>query len=280
MKVLSLGAGVQSSTLLLMACRGQLEKPAVAIFADTGWEEPRTYLHLEFLKKEAAAAGIPVLVVSNGNIRDDLLNAAELKSRFYQPPLFMRRGGKLGMGRRHCTEHYKLRSVYKKIRELLDVGPRARIPQDAVELWVGISLDEYQRMAASRNKWVNNTWPLIDLRMTRNDCLVWLAKYYPGRVVPKSSCIGCPYHSNECWTDLRQDPEIWKDVVEVDGIIRTGRPDGEQFLHRSGKPLAEVDFRTPEEKGQLTFPFYQAERYEFFGKLDIWLPERGNHAKL
>jgi len=134
-KVLSLGAGVQSSTLLLMACRDQIEKPAVAIFADTGWEDPRTYVHLEFLKTEAAAAGIPVLVVSNGNIRDDLLNAAELKKGFIQIPLFIRRNGKLRMGRRHCTEYFKLRPIRQKIRELLDVGPKARLPKDAVELW-------------------------------------------------------------------------------------------------------------------------------------------------
>ena len=37
MRVLSLGAGVQSSTLLLMACHGELELDA-AIFADTQWE--------------------------------------------------------------------------------------------------------------------------------------------------------------------------------------------------------------------------------------------------
>jgi len=273
MKVLSLGAGVQSSTILLMACRGEIEKPEVAIFADTGWEDPRTYEHLKFLVAEASSANIPVLVVSNGNIRDDLLNAAEMKSRFYQIPLFMQRGGKLSMGRRHCTDHYKIRSIHRKIRELLDVGPRAYIPQDAVELWVGISLDEYQRMAPSRAKFVNNTWPLIERQMTRGDCQAWFADRYPGLEVPRSSCIGCPYHSKECWNELRQFPEVWKDALEVDEAIRNGRPDGLQFLHRSGEPLSEVDFRTPEEKGQLAFPFYQEERYNYFAKLKVWLPE-------
>ena len=36
LNVLSLGAGVQSSTLLLMSCRGVLPKLDAAIFADTG----------------------------------------------------------------------------------------------------------------------------------------------------------------------------------------------------------------------------------------------------
>lgn len=40
LKILSLGAGVQSTTLLLLAERGELERPDRAIFADTGWEPP------------------------------------------------------------------------------------------------------------------------------------------------------------------------------------------------------------------------------------------------
>jgi hypothetical protein len=39
--ILSLGAGVQSTTLLLMALHGELEQiPNCAIFADTGGAEP------------------------------------------------------------------------------------------------------------------------------------------------------------------------------------------------------------------------------------------------
>ena len=38
--ILSLGAGVQSSTMALMSARGDLPKPDAAIFADTG-HEPR-----------------------------------------------------------------------------------------------------------------------------------------------------------------------------------------------------------------------------------------------
>ena len=81
MKVLSLGAGVQSSTLLLMACKGEIEKPDVAIFADTGWESATTYNHLKWLTVEAGHYGIPVITVQSYNIRDDSLNAGRLNAR-------------------------------------------------------------------------------------------------------------------------------------------------------------------------------------------------------
>jgi hypothetical protein len=48
MRILSLGAGVQSSTMALMAEAGEFGvKPDAAIFADTGWEPPQVYEHLE-----------------------------------------------------------------------------------------------------------------------------------------------------------------------------------------------------------------------------------------
>jgi hypothetical protein len=72
-RTLSLGAGVQSTTMLLMAQHGLIDRPDVAIFADTGWEPPAVYQHLQWL--EGVIAGfdnpIPILRVTKGNIRDD-----------------------------------------------------------------------------------------------------------------------------------------------------------------------------------------------------------------
>lgn len=44
LRVLSLGAGVQSTTLVLMAAHGVVgPMPDCAIFADTGWEPKAVY---------------------------------------------------------------------------------------------------------------------------------------------------------------------------------------------------------------------------------------------
>ena len=72
-KILSLGAGVQSSTLLLMSCYGEIEKIDAAIFADTGWETQATYDWLEFLKAESEKYGIPIYTVQQGKIKEDAL---------------------------------------------------------------------------------------------------------------------------------------------------------------------------------------------------------------
>ncbi len=41
--LLSLGAGVQSTTVLLLACEGEIPRFDVALFADTGWEPSAVY---------------------------------------------------------------------------------------------------------------------------------------------------------------------------------------------------------------------------------------------
>src|SRR5262249_45435842 len=85
--------------------------------------------------------------------------------------------------------------------------------------------------------------------ISRRDCIRWLAdKGYAEP--PKSSCIGCPYHSDAQWRALAK--EEFEDACDVDVAIRQ-QPGfkGQQFMHRKLKPLAEVDLSTAEERGQL-----------------------------
>ena len=50
MTVVSLGGGVQSTVMALMAGGGAFGRaPDCAIFADTGWEPPTIYEHLDWL---------------------------------------------------------------------------------------------------------------------------------------------------------------------------------------------------------------------------------------
>ena len=242
-RVLSLGAGVQSTTLALMAAAGELgNMPDCAIFADTGWEPRAVYDHLERLQE---ALPFPVHIVKGGNLLSDILSLADgTKTRIAAVPWFLSNpDGTTGMGRRQCTAEYKLRPIQRKIVEMLG-GKR---PKGGAEMWVGISTDEAIRMKPSRVQYIENRWPLIERRMNRNDCIQWLAR--AGWTAPKSSCIGCPFHSNAQWRALTQ--EEFEEAVMVDRAIRR-QPKfrGEQFMHRSMKPLDEADLRTDAEIGQ------------------------------
>lgn len=249
LNVLSFGAGVQSTTLLFMACLGQLPKPDAVIFADTGWESEAIYNHLEYCKRIAFAYDIHIDVVSNGNIRDDLL---QTDKRTPSVPFYtLANDGSKGLAWRQCTKEYKINPVMKAIREKMGYKPRERIKKHA-NLWLGISMDEVERMKPSQIAWLNNTYPLIDKLMNRNDCISWLKRN--GFIEPpKSSCIGCPYHNNHYWLDMkRNDPKSWEDAVLVDKEIRHHpKFNSERFLHKDCIPLDQVNLN----EDQLEFDF-------------------------
>lgn len=256
LRAISLGAGVQSSTLLLMVREGELEAEC-AVFADTGWEPAAVYHHLDWLD---SVSTIPIYRVSRGNIRRDALG----DGRFVSMPIYtLGETGDEGIGRRQCTREYKVDPIGAKLRELLGAAPRCRIPPGAAESLIGLSLDEVARMKPSRNAWVVNRWPLIERRMTRQDCVLWLQRRgYP--IPPKSSCVGCPYHDNSYWRDMRdRRPEEWEDACGFDEALRSrvGRYGssfrGLSFLHRDRIPLRAVDLSTVEDAGQLDL--FQAE---------------------
>lgn len=255
LRVISLGAGVQSTTVLLMANHGELPGVPVdyAIFADTGWEPAAVYEHLAWLERMSE---IPILRVSNGDLRADALDHTR---RFATMPVFVfnERGGE-GKMRRQCTHEYKITAINRKLRELLGVGPRDRIAPGTVESLLGISLDEVERMKPSGEQWVTIRWPLIEKRMTRHDCLNWLERHgYP--IPPKSACIGCPFHGNAYWREMKLlRPEEWADACDFDERLREVPPrPGERgeiskrrYLHRRRIPLRDVDLSTPADGGQ------------------------------
>lgn len=253
LRILSLGAGVQSSTLALMVGAGELEPVDCAIFADTQSEPTAVYRHLDWLERQLP---FPVHRVTAGNLREQILDATIGHSRMdARPPFFVSSGGML---RRQCTQDFKLLPIMRKIRQLCGLRPRQRSPKTVeVEQWIGISLDEAIRMKPSRHDFIEHRWPLIEKRMTRADCLNWLdGRGYPRP--PKSACTFCPYHDDAMWRDMKlNDIESWADAVGVDKAIRNGIPKARKrsqwFLHRSLQPLEAIDFRNAEDRGQRDF---------------------------
>ena len=251
-RYLSLGAGVQSSTVALMIAHGEIPMVDAAIFADTQWEPEAVYRWLDWLEQQLP---YPVYRVTAGSIRDSILQKQNTAGgRFASIPWHLKMdNGTHSMGRRQCTREYKIAPLIKAKRNLLGYPPRARIPVGSCETLIGISIDEASRMKDSQERWNRNVFPLINLGMSRNDCLSWMQRHgYPAP--PKSSCIGCPFHSDYEWRRIRDtDPAAWADAVALDEIIRTPVRGmrGEQFMHRKLLPLAHVDLSTDEEKGQL-----------------------------
>lgn len=255
LNLLSLGAGVQSSTLALMAAAGEIgPMPDGAIFADTQAEPASVYRWLEWL---TAQIPYPVYIVTEGSLTKAALTMKKTKDgRLYSKsdiPMFAKNAdgsqGKIRM--RACTRDFKLAPIFRECariagkrlvewRKQEKEGIRAfnawkrstkagntpiAFPREAwdgmqaralVVQWIGISMDEIRRMKPSRSPWLRSRWPLIEREMTRHDCMRWMEeKGFPKP--PRSACVYCPYHNDTEWRRLRdEEPHEFARAVQFE----------------------------------------------------------------
>ena len=205
--------------------------------ADTHWEPPSVYEHIESLRDRLS---FPLYVVDNGrSLREDvkaLTNPSDSRT-YIDIPVYLegRHGEGDGIGRRQCTDNYKVSPIRRRIRELLGLVPRQRVPAGTtVELWLGISTDEAIRMNTSRDRWIANRYPLIETGMSRRDCADWWAARYD--VAPRI------YQSTGVTvrrpTDLRAGQrELFDFQVYLGSVSWHGRPSDVLVLQSDSVPL-------------------------------------------
>lgn len=263
---ISLGGGVQSSTIVEMYVEGDLHLPRLdgVLFADTGDEPDWVYQQVAYLREQLKTVGVPLLTVAKGSLVADI--QAEF-GRFITMPLWVRgEHGKPSMIRRQCTREYKLEPMRDAVLDILiernlakqiqrkDGSTIRRVnPGVLVKQVVGISLDEFQRACEAYKfnpAWLQTDYPLLaPYRMRRSDCV----KYLQSRQLPipkKSSCKVCPYHDDYFWLDAYEHyrAAVFEPACAFDEWLRTpaGRQrvklNAEAFLHRSLLPLRSLPF--------------------------------------
>lgn len=240
---ISLGWGVQSFTMVAMSALGELPMVDVALHSDTTYERERTYAFAAKWTPWLEERGIHVVTVSNAE------QTAYVTTNKTDIPAFTTTGQSNGMLRRQCTGRWKIDPMRRWITQELKQRNVTKSP-GIVEQWLGITVDEAERMKPSDVKYIVTRWPLIEKRMTRQDCISWLI-HHGLEVPPKSSCVFCPYHSLWSWWELKDSggPD-WEKSIEVDRAIRKVRPPHDLYLHPQRIPLEEI--RTPQDNGQMS----------------------------
>lgn len=180
-------------------------------------------------------------------------------ARFAAIPAFtIIEGGEPGRTKRQCSKEYKTEVIERAIRrDVCGLKPRQRIPKGVkVFQYFGISWDErsrasriWERFHVTGESKYEPRFPLVEKQWTRANCLEYLQGKVPHQV-PRSACVFCPFHQDAEWQRLKDAGGAdWARAVEVDRYLRTtgavANRDMRQsmFVHRSCKPLDEVDFR-------------------------------------
>jgi hypothetical protein len=248
LRVLVVGGGAPSTTLLLMSLAGQLPRLDAVVFPDTGFERPAVTEHLARLARVARSAGVAFYRVGAGSLRDDALDPAS--HDWAGLPLLVADGD--GRGRRlpaRCATRYRAAPVGRKVRELWRTAGRP-----PVELWLGLAREDAARSPRALPDRLRYRFPLIERGLTRSDCKRWLAAH--GWAAPTAGCVDCPLQADLRWAELRDTtPDQWAEAVRLDRAIRGGHPRlgdpplrGEAFVHRSLVPLDQVDLDGPADR--------------------------------
>ena len=123
-----------------------------------------------------------------------------------------------------------------------------------IEVIIGFSTDEMTRIREPEQEWKRFRFPLIDeINYRRADCLSYIESIGLPEP-PKSACVFCPFRSNAGWKHLKQtDPDAFEAACKFDEDIRNKGGKGfakqrteyrgDQYVHRSLKPLREVDLK-------------------------------------
>ena len=128
MKILSFGAGMQSTALALMSCENAVQAPApyplvpvydAVIFCDLGLEPLWVKEQMEFTKNACENAGIPFYVLDTPLYKDFTENFGERRA-ISIPWWTLGNDGHKSKMPRNCTIDYKVERISKFVRwELL-----------------------------------------------------------------------------------------------------------------------------------------------------------------
>ena len=215
MNIISYGGGVQSSVIVLKAVRGEWEtKPDAVIFCDTGSESKETYATVAYVQKECEKVGLPFYTAYadfRRNMEDDPEHIKGFKPlhewyRHYQMiPM---------VGNPRCTFNFKIYPFRRLAKSLVDqTGPKPW-----VYIWLGITTDERHRAEHEEDlAWISNRYPLLEIGMSRQACISWLAKHYPEHKFAKSGCFMCMYQGSKNWAKLkREEPELFAIALDME----------------------------------------------------------------
>jgi hypothetical protein len=205
---LSYGGGVNSVALMILLIQEKLPLDGV-VFADSGGEVPETYAYLDTAREYLAPHGITLTVVAKTglNLYDTCMKRQVIPSTLW----------------RWSTRDAKVTPILRHYRSL---GTH-------VNQYLAIARDEAHRMKDSRVEYVTNIYPLIERKLTRDDC-VQIITDAGLPLPPKSACFFCPFSSVSRWRWLYDEhPDLFEKAMVLE----------EQGKHFPTQRLTNIAFR-------------------------------------
>lgn len=240
MRVFSFGGGVQSTAVLVLAARGEVQYDAL-LFANVGddSENPDTLAYVrDVAMPYAERHGIRLEELTKYRRTGEpetLLGRIRRAERSVPIPMRMSNGAP---GNRQCTGDFKIGVVAKWLRE------HGATKENPATVGLGISTDEFQRARSNSGlAYERLEYPLLQYRFDREHCRR-LIELEGLPVPPKSACWFCPFQNDGQWRKLKHDrPDLFAASVDLERFLnaRGGRSGKDRvWMTRHARPLDEV----------------------------------------
>lgn len=237
-RVVSFGGGVQSTALLVLAARREIDY-RVFLFCNVGAdsEAPETLEYVsEIAWPFAERHGIELVelqkIKRDGSVDTVLRRINESKRSV---PVPARMSGNGAPGTRQCTLDFKIRRVAKELKA------RGATVDHPATVALGISTDEFKRARTDSGiPWQLLDYPLLTLRLSREDCKRIIREAGLPEP-PRSACWFCPLRSAKGWAEMRvTKPERFAACVEIERTLaerRLALGKDAVYFHSRLKPL-------------------------------------------
>lgn len=281
MKVLSCGAGMQSTALALMSCANKLilenrsgdfgfvyedKVPVydVVLFCDLGLEPSWVYDQVHFIQSACEWAGIPFYILKS-NLYEDYLHDFGNKRVVSIPFWSVDENGKKGKMMRNCTLDYKINIMQKFVRqEILGYlkGQRTRDEDiKAHEMHLGFSKEEERRCKENPHKMFVNKFPLCEMNLVRADNYAYIKDVW-GLDTKASACCFCPFHTNYFFDFMKRNNKYeYEKTVAFDQILEEQQPNtkirSKLYISKSRKRIKDL---LPEECNDREYFIYKNEQ--------------------
>ena len=235
LKILSCGAGMQSTALALMSCENALygtKYPEVPIydaiiFCDLGCEPPWVYSQVNFISEACKKSGIAFYSLDT-HLYEDYLSNFGNKHVSTVPFWSIAPDGSKAKMRRQCTIDYKIVAIHKFVkRQLLGYVPYQRMRKEDIgahEMHIGFSAEESRRVFSSQHPFFTNKFPLVEMGLARPDNYKYILEVW-GLDTKASACCFCPFHRNYFFKYLKDNhPESYEELVALDNLLEEKQP--------------------------------------------------------
>jgi hypothetical protein len=219
--ILSYGGGVNTTALMILLINKKMPLDE-AVFADTGAELPETYENVRLAKLYLSRRGIPLTVVNSRN--GTLLKTCK-RRRVIPSQLW-----------RWSTRDYKITPIRAYYRSL----------GSHIHEYLGIAYDEVERIKPSLDPKVTSDFPLVDEKMTRDDCRRIIER--EGFPVPvKSGCYFCPFNTLDRWKYIwEHHGDLYRNALRLE---ENSKHFPKQKLHKLTLRVLKQDFQTGGNQG-------------------------------